>query len=400
MRSDLRTPEDNVVANNRVSSETDVTVVDPSARSRPSPATAVAGAALVGGVIGAAAATSGPSSNQAGAAQAAAQLEREVYAMNQAQGNSAAVWPPEPMTTFADVETPDEGGDSTDPHVVSTTRHAAEIHPVADNSFTENYHDDEEAGVSTPVDEAPDMSADYQYPGVAFAAEEFANEGAVDAFVADNVVDALGVAVVISEEEEEKLERRKYKRYLCFAFLCMCLIAVAIVVPVVLVVGKEEPVAPTIPPSEAPSMTPSVAPTSIRLDAVIDRLIPVSGEEAFMNKSSPQYLAADWVADLDPVMLPIEDPKLVQRYILAVFYFSMNGDKWESCGRTSPICGGDANSTTWLSRFNECTWLGNRCNSDANVDQIYFSKYAVIDKVLLSSHSDTDVPQLLDHMQK
>lgn len=378
MRSDLRTPEDNVFANNRVSSETNVTVVDPSARSRPSPATAVAGAALVGGVIGAAAATSGSSSNQAGAAQAAAQLEREVYAMNQAQGTSAAVWPPEPMTTFADVETPDEGGDSTDPHVVSTTRHAAEIHPVADNSFTENDHGDEEAVVSTPVDEAPDMSADYQYPGVAFAAEEFANEGAVDAFVADNVVDALGVAVVISEEEEEKLERRKYKRYLCFAFLCMCLIAVAIVVPVVLVVGEKKTMAPTIAPSEAPSMTPSVAPTSIRLDTIIEGLIPVSGEEAFMNRSSPQYLAADWVADLDPLMLSIEDPKLVQRYILAVFYFSMNGDEWESCGRNDRVCAGNTDATTWLSDSDECTWLANRCKDNANVDQIFFSKYAVI----------------------
>ena len=249
---------------------------------------------------------------------------------------------------------------------------------MAENSRTENYHDDAEAGVSSPVEEASDMSADYQYPGLAVAAEEFAHVGAVEAFVAENVVDALGVAVVISEEEEEKLERRKYKRYLCFAFLCMCLIAVAIVVPVVSVVSKKEPVAPTIPPAEAPSMTPSVAPTSIRLDAVVDRLIPVSGEEAFMNKSSPQYLAADWVADLDPLMLSIEDPKLVQRYILAVLYFSMNGDEWESCGRNDRVCAGNTDATTWLSDSDECTWLANRCKDNANVDQIFFSKYAVI----------------------
>jgi hypothetical protein len=400
MRCDLRTLEDIAVAKNRVSSETNVTIVDPSARSRPSVAAAVGGALLVGGAFGPVAATSGPSSNRAGTAQTAAQLESEVHAMNQAQVASAAVRSPELMTTFACVETPDEGRDSTDPHFILTTRHAAEIHPVADNSRTENYHDDEEAGVSPPVDEALDMSADYQYPDVAFDAGEFANEGAVDAFMADNVVDALGVAVVKSEEEEEKLERRKYKRYLCLFFLCMCLIAVAVVVPVVLVAGKQGPVAPAIAPSEVPSMTPSVAPTSIRLDTIIERLIPVSGEEAFMNRSSPQYLAADWVAGLDPLMLPIEDPKLVQRYILAVFYFSTNGDEWESCSRNDRNCGGNTDTTTWLSQSDECTWLANRCKDDANVDEIFFGKYAVIAKVfLLSSCSDTDVTRWLDRMQ-
>jgi hypothetical protein len=311
------------------------------------------------------------------------------------------------LTTIASVEALDvqsDGGDSADPHVRLTSRNAAPstITPVTDIPQSDSV----EAGVPLAVEEsAPDVLANYPsteiYPGVNLASHGFTNEGdAVDAFVADNVVDALGVAVVISEEEEEKLEQRKYKRYLFLVFLCMCLVAVAIVVPVVLVVGKEEPVAPSIPPSGAPSMTPSISPTTDRLDAVIDSLLPVSGEEAFMTRNSSQYLAADWVANIDPLALPIGDPQLFQRYILAVFYFSTNGDKWLACSRADPVCGGDPNETSWLSESNECTWLANRCQDNVNVDRIFFGKLALIVKIFpLSLSSYAQVSHFLHHMR-
>jgi hypothetical protein len=390
LRSDLRTLEDDVVAKNRVSSQTNETVVDPSAsrrRSGRSTAAAVGGAALIGAALGAAVSTSGPSPDQAVAAEAVAQLESEVLAKNQAQVTSTTAGPPEPMTTIASVEAShveSNEGDSADFHVESTNRNSAAITvtPVTDPPQPGRT----EAGVPLVGQEsAPDMSANQQsteiYPGVNFASNEFANEGAVDAFVADNVVDALGVAVVISEEEEEKLEQRKYKQYLCFAFLCMCVVAVAIVVPVVLVLGKEEPVAPSIAPSGAPSMSPSIAPTTDRLNAVIESLVLVSGEEVFTNRTSSQYLAANWVANMDPLVLPLDDPQLFQRYILAVFYFSTNGDQWLTCGRGDPVCGGDPNETAWLSESNECTWLANRCQDNVNVDRIFVGKFALIVKV-------------------
>ena len=133
------------------------------------------------------------------------------------------------------------------------------------------------SGEGAPLTEQPAEV----YPGVDFASQDFANEGAVEAFVADNVVDAMGVAVVMSEEEENQIERRKYKKYLILAFICMVLIAVAIVVPVVLVVGNVEPAAPSAAPSMAPSLAPSSAPTSVRLTDTIESLKSISGEDAF-----------------------------------------------------------------------------------------------------------------------
>jgi len=335
--------------------------------SRPS-APAVAGAAAVGGALGAAIATSGPSPEPYGAADAVTQLENDV--LGKAHRSTMADDPVEPIVRNAQPEP--EDNDYMDSFAVHEPmpRVAPAISAAGD---VQNGHVNAEGGQSADADGATDEHAEV-YPGVDFASQEFANEGAVEAFVADNVVDATGVAVVMSEEEENQIERRKYKKYLIIAFICMVLIAVAIVVPVVLVVGNVEPAAPSMAPSSAPSMAPSSAPTSGRLDAIVESLTTVSGAEALQDKTSPQFQAAHWVSDEDPLALPIGDAQLLQRYLLAVFYFAMNGDEWLHCGRLDPICGGDPDEDSWLSESNECIWLGNRCVDGQNVDRIFFGE--------------------------
>lgn len=74
-----------------------------------------------------------------------------------------------------------------------------------------------------------------------------------------------------------------------------------------------------------------------RLDDVIDFLsVTISEKELFNNKDTPQYKAARWIADQDFLEVEIpEDPEnydddfeFVQRYIMAVFYFAMDGVNW------------------------------------------------------------------------
>jgi Leucine-rich repeat (LRR) protein len=68
---------------------------------------------------------------------------------------------------------------------------------------------------------------------------------------------------------------------------------------------------------------------------------PDSGE-TLEDESSPQHKALKWLegnANLDEY----EDWKRIQRYVLAVFYFSTNGDDWHINDR-------------WLSDDDECTW--------------------------------------------
>lgn len=189
----------------------------------------------------------------------------------------------------------------------------------------------------------------------------------------------LAAAITYEEEEIQEMERRKFRRYVVLMYSCFALVAIAVVVPVVVLfernprhtnVATSSP-APSMMPST--SMMPSSAPTSNRLDTTIVLFAPLSGEEAFKNRTSPQYQAAKWVSDEDPLALPFYDPRFLQRYILATFYFSTNGDKWLQCGRLDPICGGDPNNDSWLvSESHECAWLGIRCRDKVNVDRIFF----------------------------
>ena len=98
---------------------------------------------------------------------------------------------------------------------------------------------------------------------------------------------------------------------------------------------------------------------SKRFNAIKSHLIEISGEEAFMNEDSPQHRALVFVADGDTLVLDPNDehvrPQLLQRYALAVFYFSTGGTEWKS-------------RTYWLTGRHECGWLFVIC-SDIGIDE-------------------------------
>lgn len=70
-----------------------------------------------------------------------------------------------------------------------------------------------------------------------------------------------------------------------------------------------------------------------------------------------------------------DDAQYIQRYILATFYYSTNGDKWETCSQPSNIRSqqqcrlGDRsqyanqNGFKWLTCNDECGWGGLSCES-------------------------------------
>jgi Leucine-rich repeat (LRR) protein len=75
-----------------------------------------------------------------------------------------------------------------------------------------------------------------------------------------------------------------------------------------------------------------------RFRQVVDYLkVRISSEDALLNdKNSPQHLAALWIADQDAANVPLpestnsynESFEFVQRYVMAVFYFALNGKNW------------------------------------------------------------------------
>mmetsp|Transcript_4608 Transcript_4608/g.8543 ORF Transcript_4608/g.8543 Transcript_4608/m.8543 type:complete len:395 (-) Transcript_4608:107-1291(-) len=97
--------------------------------------------------------------------------------------------------------------------------------------------------------------------------------------------------------------------------------------------------------------------------------------EAFSDSQSPQYRAAIWAADVAPVE---STERMISRYALATFYFALNGDDWDKCGRGSTDC--DL-SEEWLTAENECDWYAVECrdpvNGDYTVEEIFFRPHGI-----------------------
>ena len=144
-----------------------------------------------------------------------------------------------------------------------------------------------------------------------------------------------------------------------------------------------------------------------------------SDADLFDDPTTPQAQALDWITNEDaifPVLCPNKDGigcklngqmnPMVQRYILAVFYFATNGNDWAQCsapddfeseasvaaanlecervvtpfGVTNDRVGAES-SDAWLTPVNECEWGGVACwgadtpNLNLCLDQLDFGEW-------------------------
>ena len=164
---------------------------------------------------------------------------------------------------------------------------------------------------------------------------------------------------------------------------------------------------PSAYPSSHPggSNIPTVEPTSCiisdperraaRIASVIDT---ISDPDTFADVNSPQSRAKRWLIEEDtydifcgkPCSRSGTDGGVFQRYSLAVFYFSTNGDSdWFTCGRNSQeACQPNltnfnqdgvpqiSDNQNWLSSVNECAWGGLACRAETEcLDRIEFGTY-------------------------
>lgn len=75
----------------------------------------------------------------------------------------------------------------------------------------------------------------------------------------------------------------------------------------------------------------------------------ISTQDSLQDASSPQGQALRWVAALDDLQRPVptqlhSDQRMVQRYVLAVLYYALNGPEWEA-------------HWNWMSGTDECSWF-------------------------------------------
>ena len=98
-----------------------------------------------------------------------------------------------------------------------------------------------------------------------------------------------------------------------------------------------------------------------RYIALRQTLSLVSQPDLLQSPTSPQYQTLDWLASKDEMKLSVDAPNLLQRYVLALVYFSTSGEQWHR----------DMN---WLSDKHECEWNGDggvrSCDEDKQVTDL------------------------------
>jgi len=100
-----------------------------------------------------------------------------------------------------------------------------------------------------------------------------------------------------------------------------------------------------------------------RKDRIFDALVTVSGGSRLNDSSSDQYKAYHWLVDSDCSAHCLPDWRLIQRYVMALFYFSTNGDEWY-------------NSSLFLTCLHECEWYPKKliCTNERYVLKIKLDK--------------------------
>ena len=113
---------------------------------------------------------------------------------------------------------------------------------------------------------------------------------------------------------------------------------------------------------------------------------------------TPQFLARLWIDQQDDYMAcPDEENKeaTLQRFALAVLYFSLGGSGWDTCGASSDTCDGAAR---WLDAVNECEWFGVTCDDNGSVTKIVLKENGLTGELPGELFSLLDLTQLsLDH---
>jgi hypothetical protein len=103
-------------------------------------------------------------------------------------------------------------------------------------------------------------------------------------------------------------------------------------------------------------------------------LAPVSGEEVFEDINSPQYRAAEFIADADNIARDLDNVDLLaDRYGLSTFYYAMDGDdSWFRCFQGDTEC---TSGNSWMDpNVDHCEWNSIRCNEEGRVVDLFFGK--------------------------
>lgn len=179
-------------------------------------------------------------------------------------------------------------------------------------------------------------------------------------------IDAENIDVLPTTSEIAEKARNKLRKYSILGALCLVVTITAVMVPLSLTVLRpKKPIIVDTTPSAAPSSQPSQSPTTQHFTEYVEFFSQISSMDDLTTFGSPQYRASRWIYNFDPLLRDLSHPRLMQRYIAAVFYYSTSkGEGWADCFPGDVGCTSDSQQS-WLSAYDECQWYGfAECNED------------------------------------
>mmetsp|Transcript_34542 Transcript_34542/g.79859 ORF Transcript_34542/g.79859 Transcript_34542/m.79859 type:complete len:408 (-) Transcript_34542:1142-2365(-) len=101
-----------------------------------------------------------------------------------------------------------------------------------------------------------------------------------------------------------------------------------------------------------------------RAGEIMDKVLLTTEKEVLSDVKSAQYLTYDWIVNEDEKRICPDDDTLIQRYVLALIYFQLGGQFWQT-EKGDPI--------KYLNGESECFWHGVTCD-DGKVTKLLHNK--------------------------
>ena len=183
-------------------------------------------------------------------------------------------------------------------------------------------------------------------------------------------------AVEYDPESKPELRNNRHHWKVVTGFCCFMLVGVVGIISALIVQSSKRasPGSGTESPTSAPSTN---------AEAVFKKLLSTAVGDGVYEANTYLERAANWIILEDPLALGPFDPTLLQRYLLAVLYFSTTDNlshEWRSCNAPMNTDTGncsfqllfrqeddtvtfqDVPSSRWLSGQSECIWAGVTCD--------------------------------------
>ena len=136
--------------------------------------------------------------------------------------------------------------------------------------------------------------------------------------------------------------------------------------------GSMVPIGSDTSSREAMIMSKCGVSESDRSQAVLGDVSTVSPLSELVDEASVAHTALIWLDKEDDLIVCSDGSRaVVQRYVLAMFYFSMNGFEWSNCrASSSEVAGPCIDGKPWLDSSHECEWYGIECDTNSTVTKL------------------------------